>query len=63
MSDDGETQQADRDVVERFFAASERGDTAVVMALVHDDIIMDGRSPGNGSSAGTTSWRRWLPSR
>jgi ketosteroid isomerase-like protein len=41
VSDDGETEQANRAVVERFFAASERGDAAVVMTLVHDDMVME----------------------
>ncbi len=33
--------QANRDVVERFFAASERGDGDVVAALVHDHMVME----------------------
>ena len=33
--------QANRDVVERFFAASERGDADVVAALVDDEMVME----------------------
>ena len=32
--------RANRDVVERFFAASERGDRATIVELVHDDMVM-----------------------
>ena len=32
--------QANRSVIERFFAASERGDLADLETLVHDDMIM-----------------------
>lgn len=41
MSDGTDIDQANRDVVERFFAASERGETDVVAALVDDDMVMD----------------------
>ena len=33
--------RANRGLVERFFAASERGDRDEVSALVHDDMVMD----------------------
>src|SRR6476661_2695810 len=33
--------QAGRDVVERFFAASERGDAEVVATLVDDEMVME----------------------
>ena len=36
MAEDG----ANRDVVERFFAASERGDRDAIVELVHDDMVM-----------------------
>jgi ketosteroid isomerase-like protein len=33
--------QANRDVVERFFAASERGDADVIATLVDDEMVME----------------------
>jgi hypothetical protein len=41
MSDGTDPDQANRDVVERFFAASERGDGDVVASLVDDDMVME----------------------
>jgi ketosteroid isomerase-like protein len=38
---DGGLDQANRDVVERFFAASERGDAGEVAALTHDEMVME----------------------
>ena len=37
----GDADAANRDVVERFFAASERGDTSAITALVDDDMVME----------------------
>jgi hypothetical protein len=36
-----DTDTRGRDLVERFFAASERGDVAALAALTHDDMVMD----------------------
>src|SRR5258706_8703037 len=33
--------EANRDLVERFFAASERGDGAALAAMVDDDVVME----------------------
>ena len=41
MTDAIEPDQSNRDVVERFFAASERGDADVVATLVDDDMVME----------------------
>jgi len=41
MTDGIGSDQANRDVVERFFAASESGDADVVAALVHDEMVME----------------------
>ena len=41
MTDGIGPDQANRDVVERFFEASERGDGDVVAALVHDEMVME----------------------
>jgi SnoaL-like domain len=40
MTDETAIDRANRDVVERFFAASERGDGEAVAALVHDEMVM-----------------------
>jgi SnoaL-like domain len=32
--------QANREIVERFFAASERGDRPTLLELLHDDVVM-----------------------
>ena len=40
MAEDAGSDQANRDVVERFFGASERGDAAEVAALVHPEMVM-----------------------
>jgi ketosteroid isomerase-like protein len=40
MAEDASRDQANREVVERFFAASERGDAAEVATLVHDEMVM-----------------------
>ena len=40
MAEDAGSDQANRDVVERFFAASERGDADAVAALVHPEMVM-----------------------
>jgi ketosteroid isomerase-like protein len=37
MTQDGDVDQANREVVERFFAASERGDLDELVSLVDDD--------------------------
>lgn len=36
----GDTTESSRDVVERFFAASEQGDAATLEGLMHDDMVM-----------------------
>jgi hypothetical protein len=41
MSDTNSDDRANREVVERFFAASERGDTDVIAASVDDDMVME----------------------
>jgi ketosteroid isomerase-like protein len=41
MTEETEADQANREIVERFFAASERGDGEVVASLVHDEMVMD----------------------
>jgi len=41
MTDRIEPDQSNRDVVERFFAASERGDADTVATLVEDDMVME----------------------
>ena len=41
MTDGIGSDQGNRDVVERFFAASERGDADVVAALVDDEMVME----------------------
>ena len=41
MADGIESDQANRDVVERFFAASERGDAEMVAALTDDEMVME----------------------
>jgi ketosteroid isomerase-like protein len=40
MRQDADRDQANRDVVERFFAASERGDADEVAALVQPEVVM-----------------------
>ncbi len=40
MPPDDDEDQANRDIVERFFAASERGDADAVAALTHDEMVM-----------------------
>ena len=41
MTDGVELDQSNRDVVERFFAASERGDADLVATLVDDEMVME----------------------
>lgn len=41
MTDGIEPDQSNRDVVERFFAASERGEADVVATLVDDEMVME----------------------
>ena len=41
MSETSGPDQANREVGERFFAASERGDGDTVAALVDDDMVME----------------------
>ncbi len=41
MTDGNGPEQVNRDVVERFFAASERGDADIVASLVDDEMIME----------------------
>ena len=41
MTETSDPDQANRNVVERFFAASERGDGEAVAALVADDMVME----------------------
>jgi hypothetical protein len=40
MSEARDIDRANRDIVERFFAASERGDRAAIEELVHEDMVM-----------------------
>ncbi|HEU0244700.1 MAG TPA: nuclear transport factor 2 family protein, partial [Candidatus Limnocylindrales bacterium] len=41
MTDEVGSDQVNRDVVERFFAASERGDAAAVSALIDQEMVME----------------------
>ena len=41
MPEASETDRANRELVERFFAASERGDLTALTALVADDMVME----------------------
>ncbi len=41
MTDGIESDRVNRDVVERFFAASERGDAETVAALTDDEMVME----------------------
>ena len=41
MTEDARVDQANREVIERFFAASERGDADEVASLVHDEMVME----------------------